>query len=182
MLSSEKLKEISLQRQIDIEQLAKSLVKTGRNHKQAIAAVKNWQKGLFRPKPTMDDIRRLSGALSVEANNISDWRCSYKYAPISPRKAQLVAKLISGRSVQEAMDILKFTEKRAAEMIDKVLRSAVANATEQQADEDNLYVCCTRIDDAGIRIGTKRWIAKDRGRAHPLRKKACHIYVSVAQI
>ena len=48
MLSSEKLKEVSLQRQIDIEQLAKSLVKAGRNHKQAVAAVKNWQKGLKR--------------------------------------------------------------------------------------------------------------------------------------
>ena len=66
-------------------------------------------------------------------------------------------------------------------MIDKVLKSAVAGADEQQADVDNLYVSSARVDDAGVRIGTKRWIPKDRGRAHPIRKKACHIYVTVTQ-
>jgi large subunit ribosomal protein L22 len=90
--------------------------------------------------------------------------------------------MITGRRVQEAMDILKFTRKRAATMIDKVLKSAVADADEQQADVDNLYVCSATADDAGIRIGTKRWIAKDRGRAHPIHKKACHIQVTVTQI
>jgi large subunit ribosomal protein L22 len=90
--------------------------------------------------------------------------------------------MITGRRVQEAMDILKFTRKRAATMIDKVLRSAVADADEQQANVDNLYISSARVDDAGIRIGTKRWIPKDRGRAHPIRKKACHIQVTVTQI
>jgi large subunit ribosomal protein L22 len=79
------------------------------------------------------------------------------------------------------MDILKFTRKRAAEMVDKVLKCAVADADEQQADMDSLYVSEARIDDAGVRIGTKRWIPKDRGRAHPIRKEACHIYVTVTQ-
>jgi large subunit ribosomal protein L22 len=79
------------------------------------------------------------------------------------------------------MDLLKFTRKRAASMIDKVLKCAVADADEQQADVDNLYVSEARVDDAGIRIGTKRWIPKDRGRAHPIRKKACHIYVTVTE-
>ena len=80
------------------------------------------------------------------------------------------------------MDILKFTNKRAAGMVDKVLKTAVADADEQRADVDNLYVSEARVDDAGVRIGTKRWIAKDRGRAHPIRKKACHIHVTVTQI
>jgi large subunit ribosomal protein L22 len=79
------------------------------------------------------------------------------------------------------MDILKFTRKRSATMIEKVLKSAVANADEQQADVDSLYVSQARVDEAGVRIGTKRWIPKDRGRAHPIRKKACHIYVTVTQ-
>ncbi|MEK7996761.1 MAG: uL22 family ribosomal protein, partial [Planctomycetota bacterium] len=83
--------------------------------------------------------------------------------------------------VQDAMDTLKFTRKRAAGMIDKVLRSAVADADEQQADVDSLYVSEARVDDAGIRLGTKRWIAKDRGRAHSIRKKACHIHITVTQ-
>ena len=100
---------------------------------------------------------------------------------MSARKARLVAQLIAGRSVQDAMDILKFTRKRAATMIDKVLRSAVADADERQVDVDKLYVCSARVDDAGIRIGTKRWIPKDRGRAHPIHKKACHIHITVTQ-
>jgi large subunit ribosomal protein L22 len=93
----------------------------------------------------------------------------------------LVAELIAGRGIQDAMDILKYTSKRAATMIDKVLRSAVANADEQQADVDRLYISEVRVDDAGIRIGTKRWIPKDRGRAHPIRKKACHIHITVTE-
>ncbi len=166
---------------MDIGQLAERLAGPRFDRKQAIAAVKNWQKGLFKPEPSADDIRRLAGALSVEVNNIADWRSSYRFAPMSASKARLVTQLIVGRSVQDAMDILKFTRKRAATMIDKVLRSAVADADEQQADVDNLYVSSARVDDAGIRIGTKRWIPKDRGRAHPIRKKACHIYITVTQ-
>jgi large subunit ribosomal protein L22 len=182
MLSAEKLKQFSRERQINTEQLARHLVRAGRDQKEAVAAVKNWQRGLFKPQPRVDDIRRLASALSVEENDLSDWRSSYRYAPVSARKARLVAQLIDGRSVQDAMDVLKFTRKRAATMIDKVLKSAIADADEKQADVDNLYVSCARVDDAGIRIGTKRWIAKDRGRAHPIHKKACHIHVTVTQL
>jgi large subunit ribosomal protein L22 len=89
--------------------------------------------------------------------------------------------MIAGRGVQEAMDILKFTPKRAASMVDKVLKTAVADADEQQADVENLFVSEARIDDAGVRIGTKRWMPKDRGRAHPIRKKACHIHITVSE-
>ncbi len=167
---------------MDIGQLAERLAGARFDRKQAIAAVKNWQKGLFKPEPRADDIRRLATALSVEVNDIADWRSSYRFAPMSARKARLVTQLIVGRSVQDAMDLLKFTRKRAATMIDKVLRSAVADADEQQVDVDNLYVSSARVDDAGIRIGTKRWIPKDRGRAHPIRKKACHIHITVTQV
>ncbi len=114
-------------------------------------------------------------------NDLVSWRSSYRYAPGSSRKARLVTQLIAGRNVQEAMDILKFTRKRAASMIDKVLKSAVADADEQQADVDKLYVCDARADEGGVRIGTKRWIAKDRGKAHAIRKRACHISVTVTQ-
>jgi large subunit ribosomal protein L22 len=182
MLSADKLKEFCRERQIGIDELAGHLARGGFDVQQASVAIKNWQKGLFKPQPGTDDIRRLAGALSVETNDLVDWRSSYKYAPISPRKARLVTQLIVGRSVQDAMDILKFTRKRAATMIDKVLKSAIADADEQQADVDNLYVSSARVDDAGIRIGTRRWIPKDRGRAHPIRKKACHIHITVTQV
>ncbi len=182
MLSATKLKELCEERRISAERLAGSLVRGGLNEKTAATAVANWQRGLFKPIPRRVDIERLAGALSVEVNDIVDWRSSYRFAPLSARKARLVAQLIAGRSVQDAMDVLKFTSKRAASMIDKVLRSAVANADEQQADVDNLYVSEARVDEAGIRIGTKRWIPKDRGRAHPIRKRACHIHITVTQM
>jgi large subunit ribosomal protein L22 len=181
MLSTEKFNELCQERQISVDELADHLARGGFDRQKAAVAVRNWQKGLFKPEPGTEDIRRLATALSAEVNDLMDWRSSYRYAPISARKARLVTQLISGREVQDAMDVLKFTRKRAATMIDKVLKSAVANADEQQADVDNLFVSSARVDDAGVRIGTKRWIPKDRGRAHPIRKKACHIHITVTQ-
>jgi large subunit ribosomal protein L22 len=182
MLSVDKLNDLCRQQQTSVDELASHLARGGFDRQKAAVAVKNWKKGLFTPEPNTEDIRRLATALSVEVNDLMDWRSSYRFAPMSARKARLVTEMITGRRVQEAMDILKFTRKRAATMIDKVLRSAVADADEQQADVDNLYVSSARVDDAGIRIGTKRWIPKDRGRAHPINKKACHIHVTVTQI
>jgi large subunit ribosomal protein L22 len=181
MLSANKLKELCQEQQMNVEQLADHVARPGLNKKESRVAIQNWQKGLFKPKPRADDIRHLAAALSAEVNDLLDWCSSYRFAPLSARKARLVTQLITGRSVQDAMDILKFTQKRAAAMIDKVLRSAVADADEQQADVDSLYVSSARVDDAGVRIGTKRWIPKDRGRAHPISKKACHIHITVTQ-
>lgn len=181
MLSAEKLKELCDRRQMGVEQLAGQLARGGLNRQEAQAAVKNWRKGLFKPIPRKEDVRRLATALSAEVNDLVVWRSSCRFAPISARKARLVTQLIVGRSVQDAMDILKFTKKRAAKVVDKVLRTAVADADEQQADVDNLYVAEAHVDDAGVRIGTKRWMPKDRGRAHPISKKACHIHVTVAE-
>jgi large subunit ribosomal protein L22 len=181
MLSANKLKELCQERKLGVDELAERLARGSLSRQKAAAAVKNWQKGLYKPLPSVDDIRRLATALSVEANDLSDWQSSCRYAPISPRKARLVTQLIVGRSVQDAMDILKFTRKRAASMVNKVLKSAVADADEQQADVENLYVSCARVDDAGLRLGTKRWMPKDRGKAYPIHKKACHIHVTVTQ-
>jgi len=181
MLSANKLKELYRQSQVDIDRLADHLVRGGLNKKKAAAAIENWQNGLFKPKPHRQDIQRLATAFGVEVNDLVDWQSSFRFAPMSARKARLVTQLIIGRSVQDAMDILKFTKKRAATMVNKVLKTAVADADEQQADVDSLYVSEARVDDAGVRIGTKRWMPKDRGRVHPIRKRACHIHVTVTQ-
>jgi large subunit ribosomal protein L22 len=181
MLSADKLKSLCEQRKLSIEKLADQLVRGGLDKRQAAAAVANWQKGLFKPIPRKEDINQLASILSAEVNDLLVWRSSCRFAPISARKARLLTQLIVGRSVQDAMDILRFTRKRAATIVDKVLKSAVADADEQQADVDNLYVAQARVDDAGIRIGTKRWMPKDRGRAHPINKKACHIHITVAE-
>lgn len=182
MLSANKFKSLCQSRKMDTGQLADQLTRGGLDKKRAVSAVKNWQKGLFKPAPRSSDIQMLASALSVETNALSDWRSSCRYAPFSARKARLVTDLIVGRSVQDALDILKFTRKRAAAVIEKVLKTAIADADEQQANVDNLFVSQARADDAGVRIGTKRWIAKDRGRAHPIRKTACHIHVTVTEI
>jgi len=182
MLSGSRLKELCSRQKVSVGQLAGHLAHGGFDRDSAMLALKNWQRGLYKPIPQSEDVERLATALGVEAGELSVWQASYRYAPTSPRKARLVTELIAGREVQDALDILKFTHKRAAAMIVKLLKSAIANADEQEADVDRLYVCEARVDGAGRRIGTKRWIAKDRGRAHPICKQASHIYVSVAEL
>lgn len=180
MLSARKLTEVMKDKGVSVEQLARSIAHGGVSLKDAVAALKNWQRGLFRPLPKPEDVKRMAETLSVEPVEISDWHSSYQYAPMSARKVRLVTDLIIGRPVQDAIDTLKFTRKRAAPMVDKVLKAAMADADEHQADVDTLVVKEARVDEAGIRLGTKRWIPKDRGRAHPISKKACHIHVTVS--
>jgi len=181
VLDGNRLKELCKAGNVSMEQLGRQLVRGGLKQADAISAIRNWQKGLFKPIPRVEDIRRLAEALGVEVNQLSQWRATYRYAPVSSRKAGLVTQLIVGRDVQDAMDILKFTRKRSAEMVNKLLKSVVANADEQQADVERLYVKQAWVDSAGVRIGTKRWIPKDRGRAHPISKMASHIHITVAE-
>lgn len=109
---------------------------------------------------------------------MSDWTSKHRYARISARKARLVTGLIAGRHVNEALDLLKFTRKRASVFVDKVLRAAMADADEQEADVRNLYVHTARVDEGPT---IKRFRPKDRGRAHPIMKRTSHIVVTVAE-
>ena len=104
------------------------------------------------------------------------WQAKHRFARIAPRKAKLIADMIRGENAQHALNILKFTPNRAAGMIAKVLTSAVANANEAEADVDRLIVADARVD-SGPSI--KRFIEKDRGRAHPILKRTSHIVVVV---
>jgi large subunit ribosomal protein L22 len=181
MLDGSKLKELIKERKMSAEQLAGQLVRGGLKKEQAVSALKNWQRRLYKPVPRREDIRQLAAALDVEETDLSRWQSDYMYAPIAPRKARLVTALIAGRTAQDAMDLLKFTNKRAASMVNKVLKTAIADADGQEANLEDLYVSEARVDGAGVRIGTKRFIEKDRGRAHPIRKEASHIHVTVAK-
>lgn len=106
------------------------------------------------------------------------WQATHRYARISARKVRLIADLIRGRDVEDAVSILKFTPNRAAVMVGKVLNSAVANANEKEADVDALYVQRASADDGP---SMKRWQPKDRGRAHPILKRTSHIIVVVEE-
>jgi large subunit ribosomal protein L22 len=181
MLSGSKLKRLCEELEVTVDHLADHLSRGGFDHDEAVSAIRNWQRGLYKPQPTSADVERLATGLGVDESEISEWRSSYKYAPTSPRKARLVTSLIAGRHVQEALDVLKFEHRRAARMVEQVLKSAIANADEAEADVESLYVVEARVDGAGRRIGTKGWIAKDRGRAHPIKKEASHIHVSVSE-
>ena len=108
------------------------------------------------------------------ANFISTWR----FAKIAPRKARLVADLIRGKSVDDAFDLLKFSKKRAAVMIVKVLKAAVASADAKQVNVSDLYVAESFCDAGPI---VKRMMPKDRGKSYRILKRTCHITVGVAE-
>jgi large subunit ribosomal protein L22 len=104
-----------------------------------------------------------------------------KFVRISPRKARLVTDNIRGRSVPEARTILAFTERAAAIEVEKVLRSAVANAEsnpELHWNGDDLVVAAVFVDEGPT---LKRWRARARGRVARIRKRTCHITIQVAQ-
>ena len=106
------------------------------------------------------------------------WNAKHRFARISARKVRLMAELIRGRDVQDAINILKFTPNRAGPMLSKVLTSAIANANEAEANMDTLYVREVRIDEGPT---MKRLRMKDRGRANIILKRSSHISVAVEE-
>ncbi len=106
------------------------------------------------------------------------WKAKHRFARIGARKARLIADLIRGRDVQDALNILKFMPHRAAGMVAKVLTSAVANANEAEANVDRLYVREAWVDDGPT---LRRMRPKDRGRAVTIRKHISHITVAVEE-
>jgi large subunit ribosomal protein L22 len=100
----------------------------------------------------------------------------HRFAKITARKARLLTDLIRNRPVGEALDLLKFNKKRGAVLVGKVLRSAIANADQAEADVEELYVSKSFCDDGPI---MKRFMPKDRGKAYDIKKRLCHITVEV---
>lgn len=100
-----------------------------------------------------------------------------KYIRIAPRKVRVVMDLIRGKDVAEAFAILKFTPKVGAEAVEKVLRSAVANAENNfNMNVDNLYVSTCFVDQGPT---LKRIHPRSRGQAFKILKRTSHITVVV---
>lgn len=96
-------------------------------------------------------------------------------APLSAQKGRLVADLIRKLNVSEAIDVLKFTPKKAAKIMLKVLESAIANAENNAgADIDELKVGTVFVDEAAT---LKRIRARAKGRANRISKRTCHITI-----
>ncbi|MDG2643464.1 50S ribosomal protein L22 [Vibrio parahaemolyticus] len=102
----------------------------------------------------------------------------HNFARISPQKARLVADLIRGKSVDQALEILTFSNKKAAALVKKVLESAIANAEHNEgADIDDLNVAKIFVDEGPT---MKRIMPRAKGRADRILKRSSHITVVVA--
>ena len=101
-----------------------------------------------------------------------------KGARISAQKARLVADQVRGKGVEDALDLLTYSNKKAAHIIKKVLDSAIANAENNEgADVDELKISSIYVDEG---MTMKRLRARAKGRADRILKRSCHITVKVA--
>lgn len=98
---------------------------------------------------------------------------------VAPQKVRLVADLIRGKQVEEALNILLFTEKRSAKSLEKLLRSAVANADQRGGvDVDSLYVGAVFVDGGPT---MKRYRPRAMGRAGPILKRTSHVTIGLEE-
>ena len=113
----------------------------------------------------------------MSTQEVKEVRAAAKWVRITPRKARLVVEHIRGRTVPEARTMLAFTERAAAREIDKLLRSAVANAeAKHNLIGDDLVVKTAYVDEGPT---IKRWRPRARGRAAQIRKRMCHITITL---
>ncbi len=102
-----------------------------------------------------------------------------RFVRLSPTKARLVADLVRGKSALQALDILQFTNKKAATIIKKTLASAIANATNNfDMDEEKLYVSTIMVNQGPV---LKRIKPRAMGRADIVRKPTAHVIVAVSE-
>src|SRR4030065_1122596 len=100
-------------------------------------------------------------------------KAKLKFIRVTPRKAQLVADLIRGKGSEEALNILTFTKKAAAKILIKLLKSAIANATQKKnIDVDRLYIKKIAVDEGPT---MKRFQPGALGRPTTIRQRTSHI-------
>jgi len=109
------------------------------------------------------------------------FRASHNHARTTARKARLVIDMIRGLPVNTALRVLDRSPRRAAMLVAKVVRSAVANAEQDEhIDPNQLRVETARVDEGPLLGGFLRWRPGARGRAMPIRKRTAHIHVVLA--
>jgi len=121
--------------------------------------------------------------MSTAQTTASLYTAKHRHARISARKARLIANVIRGRSANDALEYLMFAPQRAAAMYLKVLKSAIANADQDEGVNVNrLFLADVRADEGPIQGGRKRYRPGPQGRAMPYTKKTCHLTVRVAEV
>lgn len=104
-------------------------------------------------------------------------RASLRGVRLSAQKGRLVADLVRGKPVDQALNILSFCPKKGAQILKKVLESAIANAEHNDgADIDELKVSTVYVEKGTV---LRRFSARAKGRANQIMKPTCHIYLSV---
>jgi large subunit ribosomal protein L22 len=110
------------------------------------------------------------------------YTAKHRFARLTARKARLVADEIRGESVNKALEKLQFAPQRAAAFYLKVVRSAMANAAQDEAvDVNRLVIVDARADDGPMQQGRMRWRPGPQGRAMPFKKMTSHLTVRVAE-
>lgn len=102
-------------------------------------------------------------------------RATHRYARISALKARDVAREVTGMAVSDALDVIRFTPKKAAYLIGKTLKSAIANAEANHDISADLLVVKSATVNEGPAL--KRWSPAARGGASPIRKRTSHIFI-----
>jgi len=103
-----------------------------------------------------------------------------KYIRVSPRKTRIVADIIKGKGVEDALNILRFTPKKPAKILSKVLYSAISNAEQMPGvDVDSLIVDTVMVNEGPTQ---KRIQPRAMGRAYRIRKRTSHITIVVKEM
>ena len=104
-----------------------------------------------------------------------------RFVRMSPRKMRIVANMIRGKNVDEAIGLLKFLPKKSAKIVEKLIHSAAANAddlSKGKVDVDSLFVKSVQVDNGPI---LKRWMPRSMGRANRIQRRTSHVTVVVAE-
>ncbi|MFQ5503642.1 MAG: 50S ribosomal protein L22 [Planctomycetota bacterium] len=113
---------------------------------------------------------------------MKEFVAKHRFAKMTARKGRYVINMVRGMPVNDAMDLLANTPRRASYFISKVLRSAIANASQDpEVNLNNMRVKRAFVDDGPLLQGRLRWRAGPQGRYMPFRKRTCHITLVVGE-
>ena len=116
------------------------------------------------------------------AGEAKKFRAVHKWARIQPRKARLIADLVRGMPVNDALAVLANHPRRGAKLLHKVMKSALANASNDlDVDLNALVVAESRVDAGPLLGGRARWRPRAMGRATPIRKRSSHLRIGLEE-
>ncbi|MBR4984928.1 MAG: 50S ribosomal protein L22 [Proteobacteria bacterium] len=120
------------------------------------------------------------GKPSLKNEHHSANRVSAMSVRLAPRKARIIVDMIRGSRVYDALSILRFTDKRGAVIIEKLIESAIHNiSADGQADLDNLKVARAWVNEGPT---LRRYMPRAQGRATRIRKRTCHIHIELDNV